>query len=222
MKQTPIHFDYNPDLLQFMPPDLTRVVEVGCSSGALAKAYAAINPSCRYTGIEIDPEFAETARGACGEVLCGNIEQFDDATFDTLFPSDCWVFGDVLEHLYDPWAVLKRIRARLAPNGRVVACVPNVQHWSVQVRLNAGMFRYEDSGLMDRTHIRWFTRLSLLELFESCGYKVTGGIPRILRDPDPERFLAAVRAMAQAVGRDPEQAAKEAIVFQWVVCAAPA
>ncbi len=217
MKQTPIHFSYNADILQMIPTDLKRVVEVGCSSGSLAKAYSEVNPACRYTGIEIDPGFAEVARQFCSEVVSGNIEHFDDEKFLKLFPSDCWIFGDVLEHLYDPWALLKRIRPQLAPDAQIIACIPNAQHWSIQASLNCGQFRYQDQGLMDRTHIRWFTRITLVEMFASSGYKIIEGAPRIFDEPNREKVLPSIRAMAQAIGANPEQAVNDAIPLQWLV-----
>lgn len=117
--------------------------------------------------------------GRIGRRCCaGRIEQLEDREFLELFPSDCWIFADVLEHLYDPWQVLRRIRSQLAESGQVIACIPNAQHWGVQARLNAGLFRYEDMGLMDRTHIRWFTRTTMIDLFQSTGFKIVEGMPR--------------------------------------------
>ena len=199
-----------------------RVIEVGCSSGALAKAYLAANPECRYTGLEIEPKFAEMAKEYCSEVIVGNIETFDDETFLQLFPSTCWIFGDALEHLYDPWALLRRIRQHLLADGIVIACIPNAQHWSIQASLNAGVFRYEDQGLMDRTHIRWFTRTTIFELFESAGFKIIEGFPRVFVEPARENVLPSIRAMALATGADPDLAVNDAIPFQWVVKAVSA
>jgi SAM-dependent methyltransferase len=221
MKQTPMHHEHNPQILNLMPKDLKRVVEVGCSSGALGKAYRAINPGCHYTGLEIDPEFAEVARASCSEVICGNIEQFSDEQFGSLFPSDCFIFGDVLEHLYDPWSLLARIKPRLTPGGCIIACVPNAQHWSIQINLNGGYFRYEDAGLMDRTHIRWFTRNSLIELFQTAGYRIVEGQARVFNEPNRDRFLPAIRAMATAIGANPDQAVNDAVAFQWVMKVTP-
>jgi SAM-dependent methyltransferase len=222
MKQTPIHNNYNHDILKIMPDDLQNIVEVGCSSGALAAAYRLTNKKCRYTGIEIDPDYADSAKASCHEVICGNIEQFDDNDFLRLFPSDCWIFGDTLEHLYDPWALLQRIRPHLAPNAQIIACIPNAQHWSIQARLNSGQFRYEDQGLMDRTHIRWFTRTTIMEMVESSGFKIIEGFPRILDEPARENILPAIRTMALALGIDPQQAVDDAIPFQWVIKLKPA
>lgn len=69
-----------------------------------------------------------------------------DSEFCSMLTPSCWIFADVLEHLYDPWAVLRRIRASATPTTSVIACIPNAQHWSVQLKLNGGEFRYEDLG----------------------------------------------------------------------------
>lgn len=216
-----MHSNYNPDLLEMIPTNLKRVVEVGCSSGALAQAYAGINPDCIYTGIEIDPDFAEVAKATCHEVICGDIEHFTDELFLQLFPSDCWIFGDTLEHLYDPWALLQRIKPHLAPTAEIIACIPNAQHWSIQVKLNCGLFRYEDQGLLDRTHIRWFTRTTILEMFEASGYKIVGLFARIYDEPGREIFLPCINAMALAAGMDPQQATDDALPVQWIIKAIP-
>ena len=221
MKQTPVHSGYNPDILNIMSGSYDRVVEVGCSSGALAKAYKSSNPKCIYTGVELDPDFAEIAKSSCNEVICGNIESLAEDEFLRLFPSDCWVFGDALEHLYDPWELLRKIRSNLASSAQVIACIPNAQHWSIQARLSSGAFRYEDQGLLDRTHIRWFTRTTIIEMFESTGYKIVEGYPRIFDEPSREKVLPSIRAMALAIGIDPQQAVDDAIPLQWVIKAMP-
>jgi 2-polyprenyl-3-methyl-5-hydroxy-6-metoxy-1,4-benzoquinol methylase len=217
MKQTPIHDNFNAELLALIPRDAKRVIEVGCSSGALAREYRKLNRACEYVGMEIDPEYAKIARAHCSHVLVGNIEHIASAEFEALLPVDCWIFGDVLEHLYDPWAVLRRICAASSVGTSVVACIPNAQHWSVQLRLNAGEFRYEDMGLFDRTHIRWFTKQTILELFSSTGFSIVEGGGRVLHEPYRERGLEGVRALAAAMGADPETAASDATPFQWVL-----
>ena len=222
MKQTPIHDNFNAELLAIIPRNEHRIVEVGCSSGALAKQYRKANPKCEYIGLEIDPEYAERARTWCTRVHVGNIEHLDDSTFVQLLPNSCWVFGDVLEHLYDPWAVLRRICLSLPPNGSVVACIPNAQHWSVQIRLNSGEFRYEDMGLLDRTHIRWFTKTTIIELFRTTGFEIVEGGARVLHEPHRDHALVGIRALATAIGIDPDEAAINATAFQWIVRAVPA
>jgi 2-polyprenyl-3-methyl-5-hydroxy-6-metoxy-1,4-benzoquinol methylase len=219
MEQTAAHEQYNPDLLAIIPRHAKRIVEVGCSSGALAREYKVRNNNCHYTGIEIVPEYAKLASRYCDSVLSCDIETADDKVFQD--NSDCWVFGDSLEHLKDPWAVLGRIRAAIPSTGCIVACLPNAQHWSVQVLLSCGQFRYQDSGLLDRTHLRWFTRITMLEMFEKTGFKVIEGHPRIFNEPDRDKVLPAIRALASSIGANPEVAASDATAFQFVVRAVP-
>ena len=223
MKQTPLHHNANADLLALVPRDASRIVEVGCSSGSLAREYKKLNPQCEYIGIEFVPEFAEVARGWCDRVILANIEHMEDELFASLFPSDCWIFADVLEHLYDPWSVLRRIRAFLLPDASVLACIPNAQYWSLQVRLNSGEFRYEDAGLLDRTHIRWFTKTTMIELFRTTGFAIVEGGARVTTADEPKReqALMGIRALAEAVGGDAQAAVENAMAFQWIVRAAP-
>lgn len=217
MQQTPVHDQHNPDLLKYMPLNARRIVEVGCSSGALAQAYKRLNPDAHYIGIEIDDGYAELAREHCDEVLALNIEDADASLLGEQLGGDCWVFGDVLEHLRDPWQVLAKIRSILPAGGSVVACIPNAQHWSIQARLSFGNFRYEDAGLFDRTHIRWFTRMTMLELFQGAGLTVDAGMARTFDEPQREQFLPAIRAMATAAGADGDMAVEDALPLQFVL-----
>jgi 2-polyprenyl-3-methyl-5-hydroxy-6-metoxy-1,4-benzoquinol methylase len=222
MKQTPLNNRYNPDVLDLMPKNAQRIVEVGCSSGALATAYLQRSPKCEYIGIELEPEYAEVARSVCAEVMVDDIEKMDERIFKSLFPANCWVFADVLEHLYDPWAVLRRLRGSMTATESVVACIPNAQHWSFQARLNSGLFKYEDDGLFDRTHIRWFTKTTIGELFQSSGFRIAEERGRIFDEDFREGVLVGIKALAEATGADVAQAVHNAKPLQWVVRATPA
>lgn len=213
---------YNPDVLALIPPTAVRVAEIGCSTGKLAAALKAQRANVHYRGFEFDVRAIEQARSHCDEVLSVDIETQGDDFWRTQEDRDCWIFGDVLEHLRDPWKVLARIRTHLPPGGCVVASVPNAQHWSIQGRLAIGEFRYEASGLLDRTHLRWFTRVTLFELFASAGLRVETGVPRIFDEPQREPVLAAIRQMAIAMGRDPEGAVRDALPLQYVMRAVAA
>jgi len=216
MKQTPAHSTVNNELLAMVPATARRIVEVGCMHGALAQAVRQRQPGVHFVGIDIDPDYARVAAAHCNETLAGDIETIDERRFDSLFPSDCWIFGDCLEHLRDPWTVLRRIRGRMDADGCVLVCIPNAQHWSLQLRLAAGQFRYEDSGLLDRTHLRWFTRITLLEMFQQTGWRVENGLVRTLDSPLQPKMLDAVRAFARTAGLDEELAAHDATPFQFV------
>jgi len=85
------------------------------------------------------------------------------------------------------------------------------------MRFSRGLLRYEDQGLLDSTHLRFFTRMTMIDLFESTGYRLVEGYPRIFNEPDREKFLPAIRAMAQAAGADPAMAEKDAIPLQYIV-----
>jgi 2-polyprenyl-3-methyl-5-hydroxy-6-metoxy-1,4-benzoquinol methylase len=221
MDQTPAHENHNPDLLLLMPATARRVVEVGCSSGALAREYKRRNPGCHYMGIELVPAYAELARRHCDEVVDLDVETVSDQTLAGL-ETDCWVFGDVLEHLRDPWALLRKIRKVIPADGHVVACIPNAQHWSVQARLSCGELRYEDMGLLDRSHLRWFTRITMLEMFQQAGFKVAAGRSRVFDEPQREKIMPAIKAMAEALGANVQQALTDAAAFQYVMDAIPA
>jgi len=219
--QTPVHDGHNPDLLEVMPLDARKVVEVGCSSGALAREYKKRNLSCHYVGLEIDPMYAALAKRHCDETVALDIEIAEVGFWNRHADAECWVFGDTLEHLRDPWATLQRIRKVIPSHGVVVACIPNAQHWSLQAKLSFGDFRYETCGLLDRTHLRWFTRQTIIELFKSGGYSIEAGIPRIFDEPHREKFLPYIRLMAQAAGADPDLAESDALPLQYVVRAIP-
>ena len=221
MEQTPAHDQANPDLLAIIP-EVKRIVEIGCSRGALAKAYKENNKNCKYVGIEIDPDYALLARRYCDDVLVGNIEDLLKAKIESeLNEADCWVFGDTLEHLCDPWFTLKSIKSLISPNGSVCACIPNMQHWSVQLRLLAGQLQYEENGLLDKTHLRWFTRITIDELFTRSGYQIETIVPRIFSNQPPAEIIAIMRELASKVCSNPQQAIIDAQPLQYVIKAKP-
>jgi len=195
----------------------SRLVEVGCSSGSLAREFKRLGGKGHYTGIELVPQYAESARRHCDRVLTLDIETVDTAYLRENLPSDCWIFGDTLEHLRDPWALLDRIRRAIPATGSVIACIPNAQHWSLQAMLSAGAFRYQSSGLFDRTHLRWFTRITIAEMFEQAGFRIVKSRSRIFDEPARDRILPKIRELALSVGADADQSVRDAIPLQYIV-----
>lgn len=220
MRQTPINEIHNQQVLDLIPRSSRNIIEIGCSSGAMAREFKNLEPGCHYTGIEIDSDYAERAKRYCSKVMVLDIEQADAEFWNLAKQYDCWVFADVLEHLRNPWAVLKQIREVLPDNGAVVACIPNVQNWLVTLNLSKGNFRYQDMGLFDRTHIRWFTRETMFELFDQGGFVVNKAVSRIFNQPD-ECILAAIGHLAELAGGDRKQAMEDAIPLQYVFQAIP-
>ncbi len=221
MQQTPVHEQHNPDLLAMIPEAARYIVEIGCSSGALAREFKKKNAQVHYVGVDISADYIELAKRHCDEHVVQDVDMADDSFFERHGQADCWVFGDTLEHLKDPWAVLERIGKRLSHHGVVVACIPNMQHWSIQARLACGDLRYEDQGLLDRTHLRWFTRQTMIELFVSSGFEIDAGIPRIFHQPQAAPILEQIRQMAKVLGVQEEQAVHDAMPLQYVIRARP-
>ena len=222
MKQTPIHEIHNAELLNLIPINAKKIIEIGCSSGALAREYKKINANCEYIGIEIMTDYGDLAQRYCDQVIIGDVESFPATFFSDNSDVDCWIFADVLEHLKDPWEILRKISSVLSNEGSVVACIPNIQHWSVQSLISTGDFRYQDFGILDRTHIRWFTRKTIIEMFEQNGFLIKDMWYRIITsDPRREQFLEKIASMASVAGANPEEAVKDAIPNQYIVLATP-
>jgi 2-polyprenyl-3-methyl-5-hydroxy-6-metoxy-1,4-benzoquinol methylase len=145
-----------------------RVLDVGCSSGYLARPLAARGNT--IVGIELDPEAARAAEEFCERVLVGDVETMElplePGSFDVVLG------GDVIEHLRDPAAALARLRPFLRPGGRVVLSTPNVANWAIRLSLLGGRWRYTDRGILDRSHTHLFTRATLAETLEAAGYRI--------------------------------------------------
>jgi SAM-dependent methyltransferase len=208
----------NPDLLRLLPPDAGVVVEVGCGAGALAAQYRAVNPHGRYLGVEMNPEAAAVAAGRLDRVAIGDAERLDLGELGLARGEvDCLVYGDVLEHLADPWALLKRHAEWLRLGGQVLACIPNVQHWTLLVRLLRGQWLYEAEGLLDRTHLRFFALPTALDLFAQAGLTIYDIQGRAFGGPEHEKFVQILRPVLPALGVDPASFPERTAALQYVV-----
>jgi 2-polyprenyl-3-methyl-5-hydroxy-6-metoxy-1,4-benzoquinol methylase len=158
-----------PEVIGCVPGDALDVVDVGCASGALGRALKAARPGIRVRGVELVPAQAERARTVLDDVLQGSA----DDPLPAHWPApDCVIFADVLEHLVDPWQTLRRYRKLLKPGGTIVASIPNVANRVVLKGLFRMRWDYEEFGILDRTHLRFFTRETALEMFESCDFEI--------------------------------------------------
>ncbi len=159
-------------------PDAGTVFEGGVSTGYFARLL--VRRGLTVDGFELDPDAAEQARTVCRSVWTGDLSTFDldaviaDHSYDTL------VFGDTLEHLPDPAATLRRLAPKLVPGGSLVLSIPNVANWGIRLSLLSGRFPYRDRGILDRTHLRFYTKASLAEMVSSAGFEVAsiiGSVP---------------------------------------------
>jgi SAM-dependent methyltransferase len=144
-----------------------RVLDVGAGEGALALALK--SKGCKVVCIEVDPGQAEAARAKGLEVRVHNIEK---EGLEGMGLFDIVVCADVLEHLMDPEGALKKLKGALAPHGRLLASIPNVAFYGVRLRLLAGRWDYTDTGILDRTHLRFYTRKTSRRLLEDAGLSV--------------------------------------------------
>lgn len=215
---TPLtHHKPNTQLVENIPPSAQTVLEIGCGSGATGELYLRRNPRARYIGLEISQDYAAIARQHITECFVGNIETIDILMLTGGVAPDCIVFGDVLEHLQDPWSLLKKLKDQISTNGCIVACVPNTGHWSVITALLSGQWPYADSGLFDRTHLRFFTQQSLRHLFESAGLHVATLKSRIHITPAKTDVVPTLINVAKSFGIQNAELENELNTFQWLI-----
>lgn len=190
-----------------------RVLDVGCATGYVARALR--ERGCVVSGFESDPEAAEAARPDLDTLVVGDLEETDLTQAFAGHTFDVVVFGDVLEHLRDPLAALRQARPLLAEGGSVVASIPNIAHGSIRLALLQGRFDYQPLGLLDHTHLRFFTRESVEDMFREAGL-----VPVELRRTTTGLFDTSVKLneedfapeVVEAVLADPE-----ALTFQFVL-----
>lgn len=146
-----------------------QVLEFGCASGYLSELLAA--QGCEVVGIERDPEAKLAAQQHCRSVIAADLNTLETIPFP--FGSfDVLLFADVLEHLLDPAAVLRRFIPYLRSDGRVVVSIPNIANWTIRWELIRGRWNYTDNGLMDETHLHFYTRRTARELLESADLQI--------------------------------------------------
>ena len=212
----------NPDLLAAIPASARMLLEVGCGTGALGHAFMAGQPQARYYGIEMNEEAAAQARSRLAAVACCDIEVEWNPHGLVAGSLDVLVFGDVLEHLRDPWMTLSRLAGLLREGGVVVACIPNIGHWSIVAGLLAGRFDYAQEGLLDRTHLRFFTLASIADLLRRAGLTPVEARARRLpaMNRGLEEFLDAAGPLCRHLGLSAEALKRNLSAFQYVVTAA--
>jgi 2-polyprenyl-3-methyl-5-hydroxy-6-metoxy-1,4-benzoquinol methylase len=153
-----------------MVPVCQRLLDVGCGSGATSAMIKQQGICSEAVGIELFEDAATVARTRLDRVITGDISTmdlpFEDHSFDVIL---CL---DVLEHTVDPWSVLRKLRRLIKPGGVLIASIPNIAFAPVILKILCNRFAYEDSGVLDRTHLRFFTLHTIRELFEQSGYTI--------------------------------------------------
>lgn len=162
--------DKRTDLLSFIAEDTKRILDVGCADGGLTVALR--QSGIEVVGLEKDETACTKARERLNQVFPADIENFNLPYPKGYF--DCILYADVLEHLTEPLTLLKKQRDYLNEDGYVVASVPNIRYYKVIIRLViGGSWDYSDGGILDKSHIRFFTLVNIIELFDKAGYEIT-------------------------------------------------
>ncbi len=156
------------DLLPLIPRTVRCVLDIGCCTGDLGAALKRRGTSY-VAGVEIDAEAAAIAARELDQVVTANVDTedlpFSKASFD------CAIYGDVLEHLTDPWSAMRRHAAYVEPGGTVLTSIPNVQYWRVVLNLLRGRWTYTTGGSLDWGHLRFFTLATMVSMVEQAGYE---------------------------------------------------
>ena len=218
------YFDHaRPEIQALVPTTARRVLDVGCGAGRLGEALKATAPR-EVIGIECDPAQAARARARLDEVLVGDAETlalpFPPGTFD------CVICADVLEHLRDPWALLARLRPLLAPQGLLLASIPNAQFVQVLWELAQGRWSYQPAGILDRTHLRFFTRREFRRALRAAGFQEAAWHPQIPASLAPLLERAGGQSVTLAmeplrIGRVSPESLQDLLTVQFVVAASP-
>jgi 2-polyprenyl-3-methyl-5-hydroxy-6-metoxy-1,4-benzoquinol methylase len=171
-QKNPTYFDLpREDIVSIIKGTGLRVLDIGCGSGVLGQSLLKNGIAISVTGIELTPDAAKTAQTRLTEVLTGDIQELSLKKYERSF--DCIICADVIEHLADPWQTLRKLSPVLTSHGFIIASIPNVKYWPVMLNLIFhDQWRYVESGVLDMTHLRFFTKTTIIEMFQNTGYSI--------------------------------------------------
>jgi trans-aconitate methyltransferase len=193
------YYAFRPEVARLVSQNARTVIDVGCGEGALGRGLKQQRQTLEVRGVEIDEAAAMRARAYLDDVSCASA----DAPVPASWPMpDCVVFADVLEHLTDPWQCLKLWRNRLAEGGTLIVSLPNVLHYSAFMPLLRGRWDYGSAGVMDRTHLRFFTRDTGAEMLRAAGFRIEHFERLWNLPPGPARYPGAVARRRAGRRRD--------------------
>jgi 2-polyprenyl-3-methyl-5-hydroxy-6-metoxy-1,4-benzoquinol methylase len=158
----------NEVVLSVIPSTAMRILDAGCGAGNLGEILGR-NTNREVVGITYSSREAELASSRLSAVYCADLNGFD---FGSLGKFDCVILSHVLEHLYNPQTTLERLKVALTQESRVIVALPNVLWWKQRLNFIMGRWRYQDSGILDRTHLRFFDRQTSAELLCDAGYEI--------------------------------------------------
>lgn len=166
------------DLIQMVEGDNNRILDIGCGGGQTGWALKKSGKAKEVIGIELVEGPAKRAKTMLDKVIHGDVEEmtlsFPPEYFDYI------ILGDVVEHLIDPWRVIKQLSRFLSPEGFLIASIPNITHWRILKDLVLlDKWEYQKAGILDKGHLRFFTRQAILRMFKESGFKVVSMLVNI-------------------------------------------
>lgn len=159
-----------------------QILELGCASGGTLARIQKEWTNCTTWGIELNEDAAKLAERVVDHCYCGNCEEMELPGKDSSF--DYILCLDVLEHLVDPWKMVQRLASKLKPGGALIASIPNVTHWTVLIPYLQGQWEYTDQGILDRTHLHFFTLETAHRLCSPEGMKVERMMNTVMKLPE--------------------------------------
>lgn len=217
--QLPAYYsNVRPELVGMLQPKGQNILEVGCAAGAMGEALLG-KGARQVVGLDIYDPALELARGRLSAVHKVDLNAlpslpYPEGHFDVM------TFADVLEHLVDPAVVLKHLRRWLADSGRILISIPNIRHESVVLPLLVeGKWEYAEWGILDRTHLRFFTRDGVLKLLSDAGFVLEGKMAGV--QTGKPTYVTKAAELVEALGGDPKRFLDECDVVQFVLLARP-
>lgn len=169
-KPAAYYYSDRSEMLQYVPEHAQRILEIGCGAGEFGESLKKYR-NIEFWGVDICQEMAEHAKAKLDNVIVGNIESENLSLPGGYF--DCIVFNDVIEHLVNPWIVLNNMRQLLNNTGCVIASIPNIRYFdTIRDLIKNKNWQYQDYGILDKTHLRFFTINSIRSLFEVSNFTV--------------------------------------------------
>ncbi len=212
-------YNFNPsyigkrkDVLNIIPDGAKKVLDVGCGIGTLGKQIK-IKNKAEVVGIEIDVKMAEIAQNILDKVIIGDIENIKLEKHIVSEYFDCIIFADLLEHLKNPWIIVKKLNLFLKKEGVIIMSIPNIRHYTTIIDLLIrGYWPYRERGIHDKTHLRFFTLRNIRDMIENAELKITkiNRNYRIIERPHKYNKFAAFFALPFF---------REFLTFQYIVIA---
>jgi 2-polyprenyl-3-methyl-5-hydroxy-6-metoxy-1,4-benzoquinol methylase len=225
---SPLHFDHQDkyddkprmDIIDLVPGSCEHILEIGCGTGATGAVIKEKNPDWYYVGLEIDEQAARIAGTRLDQVLSIDLDKIHPGQFN--FEKeyfDLIIAADVLEHLYDPWRVMHFLWGFLKKNGKVLLSFPNTQNINLIANLVQGHWTYEKYGLLDATHIRFFTWAEIEKLLQGTGYRILRSVSQLQAGLDGHTYPLELSISNMVLKNVSREEAQKLFTFQYLVLA---